>query len=123
MNASYDVHDGKVSETFSSVRFKGDNYYVGAGKNFRRSTSLDQYTFEAGFTGPMKFGETVLPLSLSGILWYDVDGNGVQELNINASYTRQCWGFSINYNKKPREYQVIIAIEFKGLGAFRVGHI
>lgn len=123
MNASYDVHDGKISETIASIRFKRNSYYVGAGKNFRRATELDQYTFEGGINGPIQFNGTSLPVDIHGMLWYDVNGHGVQEMDVKSVYNHQCWAFSVNFKKNPDEYQLIFAVEFKGLGSLSLGSI
>lgn len=123
MNASYDIHDGKMTETIASIKYKGNKYYIGAGKNFRRATDLDQYTIEAGHNGPIRIKEKSIPVNFQGKLWYDVNGHGVQELELKSTYNHQCWGLSLNFKKKPDEYQIIFAIELKGLGAFSLGSI
>lgn len=123
MNASYDVHDNSLSETIGSIRFNGDKYYVGMGKNFRRTTDLDQYTFEVGFRSPINVMGASLPIDLTGRLWYDISGHGIQDLDIKSRYSRQCWGLSVNFNKKPNNYQIMFAVEFKGLGSFGLGSI
>jgi LPS-assembly protein len=123
MNASYDVHSGKVEETIASFNVKGSKGYVGAGKNFRRITDLDQYTFNIGINSPIKVFNASLPIELNGQLWYDVNNKRIQELNILTRYIRQCWGFSVTYNKQPDEYQVVFAVELKGLGTVKLGSI
>ncbi|KPK02707.1 MAG: hypothetical protein AMK71_01320 [Nitrospira bacterium SG8_35_4] len=123
MNASYDVHDGKVGETIASFNVKGSRGYFGVGKNFRRVTDLDQYTFNIGMNGPIKVFNASLPVDLRGQLWYDADGGRIQELNIVSYYSRQCWGFSVTYNKQPDEYQIVFAVELKGLGTVKLGSI
>jgi len=122
-NASYDVHDGAVEETIASLNIKGTKGYVGFGKNFRRATDLDQYTFNVVLHAPIEIFHTSLPIDLSGQVWYDANDSTIQELNILSYYSRQCWGFSVNYNKKPDEYQIIFAVELKGLGTLKLGSI
>jgi LPS-assembly protein len=123
MNASYDVNNGKVEETIAYFNVKGRTGYFGVGKNFRRVTDLDQYTFSAGVHAPITVFNTSLPVDLSGELWYDADGGRIQELNIITQYSRQCWGFSVTYNKRPDEYQIVFAVELKGLGTVKLGSI
>jgi len=58
---------------------------------------------------------------VSGKLWYDLKGGGVQELNFKSIYTHQCWGMTISYTRKPHEYQIMFGIEFKGFGSIKIG--
>lgn len=117
INASYDVYDTTVTETIASVNVKGEKGSVGIGKNFRRSTSLDQYTIEGGINRPLK----LLPIDLHGKLWYDLKGGGAHELNLKTTYKSQCWGITISYTKKPSEYQITFGIEFRGFGSIKIG--
>jgi LPS-assembly protein len=123
MNASYNVHSGVLSETIASARFKSRNAFIGVGKNFRRSTSLDQYTIEAGMDSPIKLFSRTLPFDLYGKLWYDANGGGVQELDVKATYVHQCWKFAVNFIRKSDDYQIVFAVEFIGLGSFSLGSI
>ncbi|MBI4837571.1 MAG: LPS-assembly protein LptD [Nitrospirae bacterium] len=121
VSASYDVYDRTVTETITSVTVKGKKGSAGIGKNFRRSTKLDQYSVEAGLHDFLKVRGKTLPVDLSGRLWYDVKGAGVQELNIKTVYKSQCWGITVAYIKKPSEYQITVGIEFRGFGSIKVG--
>jgi LPS-assembly protein len=122
-NASYDVYDRNISETIASVNFKGRKGFIGFGKNFRRATRLDQYTFRAGIYRPLEIFGRSLPVDLSGKLLYDMKGGGIQELNLDSRYTRQCWGMGVSYTRRPFEYQIMFAVEFKGLGTIRMGRL
>jgi len=121
VNASYDTYDRTVTETISSVSFSWDRGVVGVGKNFRRSTKLDQYSIEAGTKSPLNIFGKSLPLELYGKTWYDLKGAGVQELNLKTIYRSQCWGITVSYTKKPYEYQIMFGIEFRGFGSIKIG--
>ncbi len=123
VNASYDVHDRIITETIASVKLKSKKGYIGVGKNFRRSSLLDQVTFEAGTKRPITFYRKALPLDLNGKLWYDLNGNGVQKLKLISTYKSQCWGLSAAFIREPDEYQVTFTIEFTGLGTLSLGSI
>ncbi len=120
-NAFYNVYDKTITETIASLNYKWKKGFVGIGKNFRRSTSLDQYSIEAGINNPLKIFGSSLPLDLYGRLWYDLKGNGVQESNLRTTYTSQCWGVTVSYTKKPDESRLMLAFELKGLGAIKLG--
>jgi LPS-assembly protein len=123
VNASYDVHDGNVGETIASFNVKGRKGHFGVGKNLRRLTDLDQYTLNIGINAPIKVFNALLPVDLSGQLWYDAKNGRIQELNVVTYYSRQCWGYSVTYNKRPDEYQIVFAVELKGLGTLKLGSI
>jgi len=123
LNSSYDVHDGRFTETIASIRYRDKIGYIGAGKNFRRITSLDQYTFDAGLNHPIRIFDYSLPIDVQTRLWYDVKGAGVQEFNITMKYFHQCWSFSVSYRRLPKEYEILLRIEFLGLGSINIGRI
>ena len=117
-NASYDVHEKTLSETIASLRFKHPKGYIGGGKNYRRASSLDQITFEAGLYNPISISGHDLPIDISSILWYDLNGNGVQEFRIQSTYRSQCWAFSTQFIKQPDDYSILFAVELTGIGTF-----
>jgi len=123
MNASYDVDDNILTEMIGSVKLKGEKGYIAFGKNLRRSTELDQYTFETGIYRPIKLGGSSLPIDFHGTVWYDADRGRIQELNVGSTYKRQCWGYSVNYIDRRKDFQIIFAVEFTGLGTFSLGSI
>lgn len=123
MNASYDVHERVMEETIASVFLKDKAGYVGLGKNFRRSSNLDQISFEAGLNSPIRISDKTIPVSVSEKLWYDLKGHGVQEFSLQSTYTHQCWGITVSFTKRPEEYQILVAFELKGLGTLALGGI
>ena len=123
VNASYDVHNRILTETIASFKVKDKKWYIGMGKNYRRSSSLNQIDFEAGINNPITLFKKPLPIDLHGKLWYDLNGNGVQEFNVKTVYTHQCWALSLSLTKRPDEYQISFAFELKGLGEFALGSL
>jgi LPS-assembly protein len=120
-NALFDVYEGNIPETISRITFRTKQWYIGAGKNLRRSTNLDQYSFEAGLYRPVTIFGKALPLDISSSLLYDLKGGGIQEMNLRSVYTHQCWGITVSFTRKPYEYQIMLGIEFRGFGAIRIG--
>jgi LPS-assembly protein len=121
MNASYDVHDNKISENFASIMFSRKKYYIGMGKNFREATNVSQYYIQTGLISPINVLDISIPIDLNATITYDVNGHGVQSVNVGSTYHHQCWGLSLNYNKTTIEYQILLAIELKGVGSFSLG--
>ncbi|RJQ24001.1 MAG: LPS-assembly protein LptD [Nitrospiraceae bacterium] len=123
LNSSYNVYDGQLTETVASLTFRGPKGYLTLGENYRRASELDQMTFEAGLNKPVTLYNKPLPVDLMARLWYDLNGNGIQELTFKTTYTRQCWALAVSYNRKPDEYQIIFAVELKGLGTVQLGSL
>lgn len=123
MNASYDMDDSTLTDMIGSVKLKGPKGFITLGKNLRRSTELDQYTFETGIYRPIKLANRSLPIDFNGTVWYDADRGRFQELDIGSTYKKQCWAYSVNYIDRRNEFQIIFAVEFTGLGTFGLGSI
>ncbi len=119
VNTSYDIHETRITDSIASIKYKSSMGYITLGKNFRRSTDLDQYTIDAGTTKPIKIKGRSIPLFLYGKLWYDLTGAGVQESRIKTTYRSQCWAITFMYSKRPDEDQLSFNIELVGLGAFK----
>ncbi|MBI4682342.1 MAG: LPS assembly protein LptD [Nitrospirae bacterium] len=123
VNASYDIDNSILNDLIGSAKLKGRKAFVEVGKSLRRSTDLDQYTVEAGIYRPLDLIKMSIPLELRGKIWYDANSGRLQELNVTSSYKKQCWGYSVTYDQRPDEYQIIFAVEFTGLGTFSLGRI
>ncbi len=120
VNASYDSYEDNVTDTITVVSYKWANGHVGIGKNFRRSTSLDQYSFEISLKKPLKISNTSLPMDLFVKLWYDAENHSVQELKVKSTYTKQCWALSVAFTQRPDDYQIMLGIEFMGFGTLKI---
>ena len=121
LNSSYDVYDDMIDVVIASLQLKGEKGYVGFGKNFRSTSSLDEYTLEGRLSNPIRIGRQSIPASIYGKLWYDMNTDKIEQSSISTRYSHQCWAFSIIYTRKPSEEKILFGIELKGLGAGRVG--
>jgi LPS-assembly protein len=123
LNSSYDVYENMIDVVIASLKLKGNKGYIGFGKNFRNSSSLDEYTAEGGLLTPIRIGTRSIPVSLYGKLWYDVNTEMIEQSSLSTTYNSQCWAFTVNYTKDPTEYRILFGIELKGLGAGRIGSL
>ncbi len=119
INASYDFYEAEADDIFTSIQIKSRIGYIGIGKNFRRSTEVDQYTLEGRINRPISIFGRAIPLTIFGKIWYDMKNSVVQESTISTIYKKQCWALTASIVKKPEEYQITFGIEFIGLGALR----
>jgi lipopolysaccharide assembly outer membrane protein LptD (OstA) len=58
--------------------------------------------------------------SAKGKVWYDIHTGNFRETDFSATYSSQCWGITANYVNRPRERQVFVYLNLKGLGNFRI---
>jgi len=119
INTSYDFYEGRTENAFLNIRIKGIAGYIGLGKDFRRETDIDQYTFEGKINAPAIISDKAIPLTISGKMWYDAISGSVQESMVTTIFRKQCWTLRATLIKRPDEYQVSFGIEFKGLGGIR----
>ncbi len=123
LNTSYDVYDDMLDTVIASLIFQGDKGYFGMGKNFRDTSSLDEYTLEGILQSPLEIGNKSVPISLFGKIWYDVNTEAIEQSSVSTSYNSQCWSFTVTYTNKPNEYNILFRIELKGLGAGQLGSL
>jgi len=116
LNTSYDVYTSEITDIITSIRLNAKSGYIGAGRNFRQSSLLDQATYSAGLNRPVKLGNSSIPIDIHGKLWHDLNTDLIEEGQLSTSYQAQCWGMSINYTKRPGEYQIMFMVELTGLG-------
>ncbi len=116
LNTSYDIYTSEITDIITSVRLKAKSGYIGTGRNFRRSSLLDQATYSAGLNQPIKLGNIIIPMAIHGNLWKNLDTDLIEKIQLRTSYKPQCWGVSINYIELEEEYQLMFQIELTGLG-------
>jgi LPS-assembly protein len=87
---------------------------ISAGQRYDRENNILSYTGGLGFN-------ITKELRLNNSIMYDAKGGGAQDITSSAVYTAQCWGITVTYSKRPRDYSIMLAFELKGLGNFKVG--
>ncbi len=119
-DTSYDI-DNKRLETFNSeigLRIS-DKTNMSIGERYNRENKLMFYKAEI---------ETSLSPQwlLNANLWYDAKVKEIRDLNISATYKRQCWALNGIYSRKPSfngrptEHSLIIFVELMGLGRLKL---
>jgi len=148
MNADfrYNTHAGKLMSINTDVRYEDPRggWHAVLGQRFSRDTSppfmspsrFDFFTPSTDFVSDfvvsgndedkqvyLLTAEAGVKLgthwNLSGRAWYDLRTESFRETMVSAGYESQCWGISIGMMKRPRERQVLIMLDLKGLGAVR----
>jgi lipopolysaccharide assembly outer membrane protein LptD (OstA) len=108
LEATYDVHTGRLESTNSDISVKIHDTVISAGQRYNRQ---DKITFYNGSIGlhPYK------PLYLEGKIWYDAKEGETTDMTLNIKYISQCWGVSVEFLKRPGDFNVIFRFELKGL--------
>lgn len=107
-DASYNVHTGNLESSNSDIFVKIFDTTISAGHRYNRQNDI---TFYSGGIGlhPYK------PLYLGGRIWYDAEKKEAKDIVMNIKYISQCWGISMEFIKRPDDYDVVILFELKGL--------
>jgi hypothetical protein len=116
LDTSFNPNSGEVETINYTASFKilGVDFTVG-----QRYSEPDDILF---YTGRVAFPLT-REISLSSAIWYDLKGDGLQDLTVSALYSAQCWGVNVRFNKRPDDYSLFFIVELKGLGAIELGAI
>ncbi|MBM4128994.1 MAG: LPS-assembly protein LptD, partial [Nitrospira sp.] len=108
LDATYDVHEGKVEGVNSEMRFKLSETTLFFGQRYNRQEDITVYKAGVEFR-PSK------PWNLRGRIWYDASEKEVQDITLEANYISQCWGLFMTFNKKPHDFSVSIRVDLMGL--------
>jgi hypothetical protein len=108
LEATYDIDTGKLESTNSDFSVKIREAVISAGQRYNRQ---DKITFYNGSIGlhPYK------PLYLEWKIWYDAKKGETTDMTLNIKYISQCWGISVEFLKRPGDFNVIFRFELKGL--------
>lgn len=108
LDASYDVHTGKVDSINSDLLMKVSKTTFSAGQRYNRQEGITLY----------KAGIELQPSKLwyvSGRLWYDAEEKVARDITFDVRYMRQCWGLIMTFIKRPGDLAVSIMFELRGL--------
>lgn len=112
-NAAYDVHKGELQSVNSEFRLKAYEVTFSFGERYQRDSKIMFYDAGVEFS-PLK------TLSIESRLWYDAKGGGVRDITLKARYTRQCWGLTMTFVKKPDDFRFFIMFDLLGLSSLKV---
>lgn len=108
MDASYDVHKGRLDTISSDLGFQIYKANLWFGQRYNRGENTLQYR-----TGIVI--DIDKSLQLAGRLWYDAKGKGLGDMNLSLRYLSQCWGIRVEFVKKPKDYSMLVMYELTGL--------
>ena len=106
--AIYDVNTGKLENANSDASVNISDTVISAGQRYN---ARDKTSFvNAGINlHPFKH------LFIESKVWYDAKEKKTQDIVLGFKYLRQCWGLSIEFIKKPGDFNAVFMIELKGL--------
>jgi LPS-assembly protein len=108
LEATYDIHTGRLESTNSDFSVKIRETVISAGQRYNRQDNITFYNGSIGLH-PYK------PLYLEGRIWYDAKEGETTDMTLNIKYISQCWGVSVEFLKRPGDFNVIFRFELKGL--------
>jgi LPS-assembly protein len=108
LDATYNFYTGGFDTITSDLGFQVKNSFISIGQRYNRVEDILMYTTGVSFK-PLK------AVQMTGSLWYDARGGGLQDLNVALRYMRQCWGLRFEADKKPGDFSMKVMIELAGL--------
>ena len=108
LDATYNFYTGGFDTITSDIGFNVKKSYISIGERYNRTEDILMYTTSIHFN-PVK------AVQMTGSLWYDARGGGLQDMNVALRYMRQCWGIRVEADKKPGDFSMKFMIELAGL--------
>ncbi|MEW6109289.1 MAG: LPS assembly protein LptD [Nitrospirota bacterium] len=108
MEATYDVHKGRLETVTSDMSFHISNATLSLGQRYNRQEDIMLYKTQVEFS-PARY------LKMAGRLWYDAKGRGLRDMTLSLMYLRQCWGIKFEVIKRPGDYTVMVMFELTKL--------
>jgi len=108
LDASYDVHEGKLESVNSDLFLTVLQATLSAGERYNNRDDI--FTLVGGISlSPVK------SLRVGGRIWYDAKEKDVQEVAVNMRYKRKCWGFHMEFIKSPGDVTVTVMFDLQGI--------
>jgi len=119
----YSTHENAVQETQVTGTYHFGRNALTAGRVYRRETlegdKHDQYHFGVVSRG-LFFN---LPLDLGTRVWLDVEGEGVQKVEVKTTYHSQCWSSTLAYDYREEEFRMLFGINLRGIGSLGLSEL
>ncbi len=110
MEASYDMYSGSLDTVTSLITFQAFKTNFTLGERYNRKDDIMMYTGYVGFN-PLK------TLQISGQIWYDAKGPGLQDLVLDVKYQKQCWGVRFEAVKSPGDFTMKVLFDITGISS------
>ena len=108
LTSHFDVYDGNFETIDSDLSLNISKITFSASQSYDRENDITYYKAGLGIH-PFK------PVSLGMRIWYDEKEKEVQEFSADLKYLKQCWGFDLQYVKRPDDFSVTVLFELRGL--------
>lgn len=114
-STTYNPYRGNITTFNTSLALRGNTpWYLSINERYTKIPESMFFTAE----GSVKVSKS---LDLLGKVWYDAKEKKFMEVDLQGTYSVQCWAFTLVYIGKPEETQVLMTVELKGLGAVKLG--
>lgn len=110
LDATYDVHTGRLETINSDLSAQLGPVLLGLGQRYNRSQDIMLFNASVAV-------QPVKGLELTGRISYDAKGGGVREAALTARYQAQCWAVRVEGIKRPDDTSVLGMIELAGINA------
>jgi len=108
LTSDFNIYKGVFETIISDMSFNISEITFSASQSYDRENDITYYKAGIGIH-PFK------PVYLGMRLWYDEKEQEVQEFSADLKYLRQCWGFDLQYVKRPDDFSLSVLFELRGL--------
>jgi LPS-assembly protein len=108
LDASYNVHTGRLETLQSELSMNILSANISLGQSYNRIEDIKLY--RAGLAFSLFKGTHV-----SSSIWYNPDAGGVRDMNLTLTYQRQCWGLNFQMIKQPNDFTFLVMFQLAGL--------
>lgn len=113
-SSTYNPYKGEITSFNSTLTLRGETpWHISIEERYVKRPESLFFVAEAG-------AKLTKSLDLFGKIWYDATQDKIRETGLRGTYSSQCWALGLNYIGKPDETQVLITIDFKGLGTLKL---
>ncbi len=116
VDASYNPNSGVLDQANYSISLGAGGTALSLGQRYSREDDILFYTGSVSLSLSAR-------MTVGSTLWYDAGGGGLEDMNIGARYSSQCWGIDLTYNRRPEDFSIAFLIELKGLGTLKISDL
>lgn len=113
-SATYNPYSGYMNTFNTSLTLRGSTpWYFSIEERY---TKIPESLF-FNASGSVKLSKSI---DLFGKVWYDATKSKLMEVDLQGTYSSQCWALTLIYIGRPEETQVLMGIDLKGLGSVKL---
>jgi len=111
--ASYDPNTGRIETINSDAGISISKASFTIGERYNRSEDILFYSFGVNYSHSKA-------VSVEGNFWYDAKRGELKDIIAKLKYQKQCWGATLVFTKREKDYSVSVLFNLLGLGTIKI---